>query len=408
MTDLQRLALRMSEIRTRLSELGGMDTLEDEQRAELDALRNEYGDLERRSQALTIAADDPDEPSETRSQSDPETRELAELERRADIGGIFDAAISGGQTNGAEAELQQHLGMAANQVPLALLHETRDAGDDLEVRTAGVTPAPAAGSIGATQRPIIPAVFPMSVASFLRIPQPTVGVGEQVYTVVSTSAAPGTPAEGVDQAHSTLAFAANTLSPKRIQASLFYSREDRARLMGMGEALRQNLSDALADKLDEVVVDDLLTGNTLTSDDASAADSFNSYRERFAYDHVDGKRAGTVADMRIVVGTDTYASMASKFRGNSSDSDVLAVLRQETGGVRVTAHAPDTASNKQRGVVRIGARQDAVTPIWEGVSLIMDEVTQAKAGEIVLTAVMLYSHKVLRTAGFAKVQAQHA
>ena len=40
-------------------------------------------------------------------------------------------------------------------------------------------------------------------------------------------------------------FSAEVLSPSRIQASFFYSREDRARFAGMDESLRENLSDGL-------------------------------------------------------------------------------------------------------------------------------------------------------------------
>ena len=52
---------------------------------------------------------------------------------------------------------------------------------------------------------------------------------------------------------------------------------------------------------------------------------------------------------------------------------------------------------------------DSVAPIWEGVELIVDPYTQTKAGEIVVSAVLLYNFKILRAAGgFAKVEAQHS
>ena len=38
-------------------------------------------------------------------------------------------------------------------------------------------------------------------------------------------------------------------------------------------------------------------------------------------------------------------------------------------------------------------RRDMVSPIWEGVTLIPDEITQAKKGEIVITAVLLHAVK---------------
>ena len=47
-----------------------------------------------------------------------------------------------------------------------------------------------------------------------------------------------------------------------------------------------------------------------------------------------------------------------------------------------------------------------VAPIWEGVTLIPDEITKASSGEIVITAVMLHAVKILRSAGFYKQETQ--
>ena len=93
----------------------------------------------------------------------------------------------------------------------------------------------------ANQQPVIPAVFPQSCADFLGIDMPTVPMGEAIFPVLSTSVTPGTPAEGSDQAASTAAFSAEKLSPGRIQASFFYSREDRSAFAQMDESLRMNL-----------------------------------------------------------------------------------------------------------------------------------------------------------------------
>ena len=81
---------------------------------------------------------------------------------------------------------------------------------------------------------------------------------------------------------------------------------------------------------------------------------------------------------------------------------------QVTGGVKVSAHVPDVASKKQECVIRLGSRRDMVAPVWEGVTLIPDEITKADKGQIVVTAVMLYSVKILRQDGFYKQQLQVA
>ena len=409
MTTTQKIALRLSEVRTRLNEVSGLegDDFTPEIRAESEKLQGEYKDLETRHRAAIVSEG---EPVETRKADTGEAREMRELVGKAAISGIFDAALSGAQATGAEAELQKELKLAGNSVPLALLRR-HDDGEGIEHRTTGVTPVPAAGSIGATQSEIIPAVFPEGAVAFLGIPQPTVPVGERVYSVLSTSAAPGTPAKGAEQGHSAAAFTAAVLSPGRIQASLFFAREDRARLAGLNEALRSNLSEALGDELDQQVLtgtNGLLTGTNLANNTASAADTFATYRSRFAFGLVDGKYAMTTGDLRLLVGSATYSHAASVYRGNNSDLDALASLMAATGGVRVSANVTAVSGNKQNVIIRRGGRQDAVTPIWEGITLITDEVTQAKAGEIVITAVMLFAFKVLRADGFNKVQSQHA
>ena len=48
-----------------------------------------------------------------------------------------------------------------------------------------------------------------------------------------------------------------------------------------------------------------------------------------------------------------------------------------------------------------------VSPVWEGVTLIPDEITKAENGSNpVVTAVMLYAVKILRQDGFYKQQLQ--
>ena len=247
MTPLQTLEIRASEIRGRLSDIGGMDDLTDEVRAELDTLRKEYKDNESRQVALKIAGDAPRTPLETRT---GEGRDFRELINRANVGEIFDASLNKRAVDGANAELQQHYGLDANQVPLALLVRHWPEGEGLETRA--VSPAPA--NVGQMQESIIPYVFPMSAATFLMVDMPSVGVGEAVYPVLTSELSVGTPAENDPQAETTGAFSADTLKPSRIQAAFFYSREDRARFAGMDASLRENLSMGLSDGFDKLII----------------------------------------------------------------------------------------------------------------------------------------------------------
>ena len=42
-------------------------------------------------------------------------------------------------------------------------------------------------------------------------------------------------------------------------------------------------------------------------------------------------------------------------------------------------------------MIPLGSRRDMVAPIWEGITLIPDEITKAANGQIVVTAVMLHA-----------------
>ena len=393
MTTAQKLAIRASEIRGRLAQLAGEVELTDETRSELETLRKEYTDVETRAQAA-IVSEAP--PIETRHRTDPEGGEMRSLISKCNVGKIFDSALEHRSTDGPERELQDFHKLGENQVPLALL-ETR-----------AVSPAP--GQVGQNLEPIIPYVFPQSCAAFLGVDMPTVPVGDSVFAVLTSELDVGTPAKNAAQAESTGAFSANVLSPSRLQASFFYSREDRARFAGMDEALRMNLSDGLSDGLDKQVLagtNGLLSGTNLGNHNASAVTTFDGYISGFGYGRVDGRFASMTSDLKIVMGSGSYSHAGSVYRNTSVDRNAVDRLVEITSGIKVSAHVPAVASKKQNAVVRLGARRDMVAPVWEGVSLIPDEVTKASSGQIVITAVMLYAIKIVRQAGFYKIETQH-
>ena len=400
MTPKQKIELRLSEVRQRLNAIAGLegDAFTDEIRGEAGKLQTEYADLEIRHRAAITAEAQDASLRGGQDQGDGEGAELRGLIERASVGAIVGAALSHRSTEGATAELQRHYGLAGNAIPLALLSER-------PVEQRAVTPAP--DNAGRNLGSIVPAVFPARLADFLGIDRPTVAVGDAVFPVLSTSAAPTTPTAGSPVSETTGAFTATALSPKRIQASFFYRREDAARFGGMDEALRMNLSEALGDKLDSQILAVLLT--TLDAVTVSAEDSFASYRKNLLYGRIDGTYAVQASDLRLVVGAPTLAHMSTKFLSGADSISALQHLEANTGGVRVSAHIPAVdGDNQQSALVRLGMRRDAVAPLWNGVEIIDDRVTKAGSGEIVLTAILLHNVGVLRADGFKEVETQHA
>ena len=236
------------------------------------------------------------------------------------------------------AELQQEYGLADNEIHIR----------QLSPESYAVTPAPA--NAGEVQQEIVPYVFPDSVGAFLSIYQPTVGVGEAVFPVLTKELDVRTPNENGDAAETTGPFSADVLSPSRIQASFFYSREDRARFAGMDESLRENLSMGLADGLDKQIIagtNGLLTSTNLADHNATAVTDYAAYVTNFGYSRVDGRYASMTSDIRIVLGSATYAHAGGVYRNTQVDFPVLDRLMALTGGVKVSAHVPAAANSSR-------------------------------------------------------------
>ena len=397
----QKTMLALSEKRQKQTELAeavnaSADGATDDQIKDRATLAKDIGKLETEYRSQIEA-----ESEETRSATgfgDAATRERQALVAQCSVGAIFAATLEHRQTDGQVAELQQSLKLAANQVPLELL-ETR-----------AVTPAPA--NVEGNQAPIESYVFPNSVVEFLAIPRPTVGSGEAIYPTLSGDTTVHAPAKNGAAAETTGAFTAEKLSPSRLQASFFYAREDAASFVGMDDSLRANLSEALSDGLDAQVLagtNGLLTGANLAHVAAAAVTDYAGYRQKLAYDHIDGRFANVPGDLRVVVGSATYQMSINSF---GTDIGLPSALEGITtpavlAGLRVSAHVPDAVAQKQFALVRRGTRRDMVAAIWDGVTIIPDEITLSAKGQIKITAVMLHAVKILRVEGFAKVEVQH-
>ncbi len=293
MNRVVKLQLEAAENRRALAALLDVEDRSDEQTRELETRTAKARSLDSEIAAAMAAEPEP----ETR-QVDAGDRELRSMIDRATVASIFEAALEHRQTDGVERELQEHYRLQGNQVPLALLEQR------------AVTPAP--GNVGQNQAAIIPMVFPDSAAAFLGVDMPTVGVGEQVFPVLTSGATAQTPAKNaaINPTDDTGAFSAEVLSPSRLQTSFLYSREDPAKFAGMDAALRQNLSDALADGLDKAVIagtNGLLTGTNLPNHNVTTVTTFALFLSQLAYGRVDGKYAGMTSDL---------TPLASKQRGS--------------------------------------------------------------------------------------------
>ena len=395
MTNRQKLEIRRSEVRSRLAEIAGLDELTDEIRSESKALEAQFSDLEVQYRAAVIS----EQEKETRKAVEPdaEQKALNRLLERANVGTKILSVVEGRSVRGAEKEVDQHFKIEGDGLAIDYLRET-----SRELRA--VTPGPA--DVGAVQRPIIGEIFPDGVASFLGVSMPTVAVGEQTYTVLTTGADVKTPAENAAAAETTGAFTATVLAPKRAQASFFWSIEDEARLAGMESALRQNLRQALSSKFDRILIHDsgagLLGGGLTAPNDPTAVATFAGYKSAVT-SQVDGLYASMPDQVRLLIGSDTYGHAEGLYRTNNQGNNESAfeIMSRKSGGVRVSSHVPAKASDIQGAIAarRINAMH-AVFPTWRRLTVIPDRVTKAANGQVLVTVVALWALKVLRADGF--------
>ena len=407
MTNGQTLQLRLSEIRQSLNELSGLDSPTDEQRATMAALATEYPTIETRWRAATIAeADAP----ETRA-ADGEDTERRALVERVELRSYLHEAATGRAVTGAEQELRAAVfGEHAREglIPWEALLPRHD-----EQRADAATTAPT--DVGASQASILGRVFADTAAAYLGVSMPQVSVGEVNYPVLSAGVSPEMKSKGVVKDAEAATISTTVLEPRRLTARYLFSVEDTARLRGMEEALRRDLSGALGEKID----DQILNGNgtapnvsgfvhALTAPTAPTAIATFSDFVGAASRAVDGRYARNLTGVKTLVGAATYA-LAGTLMNTSGDVALSDYLIARSGGFLTSALIPappasGTGANVQAAIVYRAARGagSAVAPVWQGLELIRDPYTHAAKGQVSLTAVMLWAFSIIRSDAYVR------
>ena len=333
MLESQKLTLRASEIRARLSEIAALpdDGVTAEIRTEADRLGTEYRNTETRMRAALIAEDEDRQAAELRGGGDDaETRELRSLQGRASLGRYLQGFADGEQLTGAERELAETRGLSTsgNVLPWdALLPPPPPQG--AELRDDVITGAPGSGN-PVNQAAIIQRVFARSAVRRLGVALPSVGVGQASYPVITAGQAGAfVAADGAVEAAAGV-ITPNALAPVRLQARLQFRIEDSMTTMGLESGLRDDLAMALGDRLDAQLIglgDANVRGFLATAangglndyDNPTAVVDFAAAAMQAARG-VDGKYAGSESECSWVIGTATYQKMAALIQANDSTS----------------------------------------------------------------------------------------
>lgn len=403
MSPLQRLQLRQSELRERINELLGLETRSDEQTAELRSLTTEGQNVEVEIRAAIVA--EPEPPTRTEPNGgDPEGRERIELRSRFQVNRVIGAVLQGRLVDGVEAECAAAEECARGQIPVGV-YERRQDGPALETRA--VTPGPS--TVGVNQRPIVPAIFDRSIAPYLRIEMPNAGVGDQAFPILSTNVSAEVKAKDAAAPETAGAVTVTSVEPRRVTGSFRFRVEDAARLSGLEEALRRNLSMVLSDQVDNQVLNGSAADGgedgkvrgllAILSDPTAPATGAETWaRMNTAFlEKIDGRFAIDETGVKALVGPHTLRHAAGLFRGNNTEESFSAVARRTYGGIRATRRIADPASNLQQAVfVRENPANDscAVMAHWNSMT-IRDVYSDAAKGQVVVTAYMLVSDVVV-------------
>ena len=415
MMQSQTMELRASVIREKLNELSGTETLTDEQRAEVDTLSTEYRDVETKRRAAIVAEDLEATAAAKVVASgdevvDAETRERRELRGKSRITRWMTSALANRGIDGVEAEFAAAAGVQDGGFPLELLapteaeiRQTTNAESTVNTGTwlDRLFATAAAKRVGITMRSV-----PSGVASF---PVTTAGAsGQQQDRAESTTAAVWTV--GVTE-----------MKPKRGSVRAIFTVEDQARLPGLEDALKRDLSMALQDSIDRAIFKgdahpstaayDIVGLQTAGISEFTITQSNKVKGEQTLAKflaHVDGRHAESLSDLGIVTSVPTNVLWGSEVINSAASNETLAQFLMASGMSWTARYDIDTSTSngdfgaylgRMRGIEGAG-----VAAVWSGATMIRDPYSDSSKGEISLVLNYLWDLAFPRTANFKRLK----
>ena len=414
----QKLELRRSVVKQRLSELAGADELTDETRSETDKLTAEWTDLETRFRA-SIISEGEDEASRAERFEDTDG-EYRELRSRANLGAYLGAASAGsGITPGSpEDELNAALEVRSSgggvPIPWAML-------EDRETRAFTDTSASDGSNL---QRPILQRLFGPGLMDALGVRMDSVPVGRSEWPLLTGAVAPAQAKEGTAAAAAPAAtFDHATLKPKRLTGRYEYSHEIAASVPGLEQALRRDLADAVKSSMSNLIINGVAPTNSapqnvqgfvsrLTAADLAAAEATAADYGRLHSLAVDGIHASMETEVMSVIGDETYKHSAGLYIAGSGEAG-SGLLSRRSGGCMASTYIPDAASMKQNAILHAMGpngggimRGDSVAALWPTLEVVRDIYSQASQG-VTLTWITLWdAYTAFRAAAYKLIAIQ--
>ena len=406
MTNLQKLQLRQSELRSKVLdfvelEQRSADGLNADQTATYAALTAEMKENETKIQAAMRAESEPS------TSDDPETRELHEIRERVSMSAYVNAAIERrGIAGGPELEYNQALGVPGDHFPMRLLEQR----------------AAIAGDAQSNQQTWIDRVFAESAAARVGVSFQTVAPGIASVPVTTAGATGAQRGNAQAAANATYTVGVSELKPKRNAVHTIFSVQDSMRLPGLEDAIVRDLRAAVVDAVDKAVFVGDATANPNDGDivgfqTAGVSEVTITQANKLLATGVlaafagliDGQYAAGMGDLRTILAVGANGLWAATIPNaatgnNASIAQILAgngVSWQVRAGIEGATSAGDFGAfiGLNRGIA--GA---ATAAVWDAGQLIRDPYSDADSGEVRLTLNYLWDFAVPRTDSFKRIK----
>lgn len=414
-----KLKVEMSQGRARMLELSGKTDATEEERSEMNALREGSEALEERYQAAITAEAEEDRQAAAAGdvETDAEAKERWEIRQRASIGRYMDRAANQRALDGAERELNAALEIHGDRLPLNMLLEPVENRGDGEDRADTAT----ALTVNTITRPEmwLRRVFEATASEFLGVTRRSVPDGQTSLPVVKSGATAETKSKGSAKDAEAFNLGVEEMNPQRLTARYVFSLEDAARLgrATYEDALRNDLRMALSSAADNEIINgkgSLISGllsltRTLIEGGSDAAMS-DATTGRELLDGIlagiDGKYASEPADLRFIANPAFYAFMHTLPMPLANNSAILVTNLMAESRIQAKASAHIVEINNQAGESSLiisramGLAGAAVHGVWDALQVIRDPYSDAASGKVAVTVCMLHDFQIVRGDNF--------
>ena len=410
MLESQRIELRLVELRSAIAAAIAAHPADGETAA-LEALTTEYRAADVRKAAAIITESADLDAARAAGDLDAGQRELDAIGSNLRFGNYVAASVEHRSADGAEAEYNAANGMGGGQFPLAMLAPAR-----VQMRATTDTDGQA------TQNRWIDRLFAESASMHLQISHESVPAGQASYMTTTAGATGAQRGRGQAAADAAWTVGVKVLEPKRNAVHASYSIEDAARLPGLGDALRRDMSMELVQAIDKAIfIGD--SGASPNTGDITGLNTYaNLHEQTVTQDNkilgpgmmaafvemVDGLYASDLADLHIVSSVGAWRLWANTVINSAADNMTLAQFMRMSGlswmsrsGINSNTANADFGAfvGRARGIEGAG-----VCAVWNAGQMISDEITMAKEGSVLLTLNYLWDFDLPRHQNFARVK----